>query len=796
MRRSLRNGATLVVVASVVMFAGVLGRHEPLGQWLSLRYFRAAASALVFSFACLVAGHALVLRALGRTQPFVEHLALACPLGVLAFYVASFALSSIGLGGPASFVLCPVLLVALGAREFLRTAKRLRHHSRHWMRRPAFGALGAAALVFGVLGVAYLWFVLLTPLNASYDARWFHLPIAEAYASGRGIAHFEEGWVHGAYPHLASLLYAWALGAPGSLFDRIETAAHLELAIFVMTLLGVPAIVRRLLGRRAPLSWVAVFLFPGIFCYDSGLVLGADHVAALFSPAIFLLSLRYLEAPSRGGAFLLGAVLAGAVATKYSALIVLPLSVAIILARVARDVRTPRATRVWAPAWAVVPAFVVLTAPHWLKNWLAYGDPLFPLLRGVLPAHPWTPAAEAPYATWFHLHRPPLDVHGLWEMTKTLVTFSFVPHDFSVYHGDIPVFGSLFTLCTPLLAFLGRRPRLFWLFAGTYLGIAAWFWIHQFDRYLQVLVPWMAAATAAVLALLWRERGALRWAVGSLVALQVVWGAAIPFFPSHRASGSTIVKVVVDLLGRGFRGESKQAPAAYPDWEAIDRALPKDAKLLVHEERIRAGLSMRTVVDFPGEQGVFYWGEPGASTPLEIWKALRARGISHVMWRHGLNYGYDTVAGALAFLDFVTHHTALIGRFGTFNVARLRDEPPPAIPAGEVAYATCEKAPPAQKEEWNPDWTPLRLLERVFASGLYPLESMARAPGDTRPVRPPAPGIAEAEAVARARFLVLEPGCHEPLARATLDEFETLAMRGRATLYVRKQALLPSEPRR
>ena len=95
------------------------------------------------------------------------------------------------------------------------------------------------------------------------------------WAAVRALFPLSEDWTH-----LASLLYAWALGAPGSLFERIETAAHIELAIFHRTRVGVPAIVRRLLGRRAPLSWAALFLFPGIFCYASGLVLGSDHVAA------------------------------------------------------------------------------------------------------------------------------------------------------------------------------------------------------------------------------------------------------------------------------------------------------------------------------------------------------------------------------------------------------------------------------------------------------------------------------------------------------------------------------------
>ena len=111
----------------------------------------------------------------------------------------------------------------------------------------------------------------------------------------------------------------------------------------------------------------------------------------------------------------------------------------------------------------------MLTAPHWLKNAIFYGDPLFPLLRRWLPAHPWSAAAEAPYESWFLLRRPPWSLSGVLEMAKTLVTFSFVPHDFPQYHGERPISGSLFTLCTPLLVFVRNR-RLDWLFGGRLPG--------------------------------------------------------------------------------------------------------------------------------------------------------------------------------------------------------------------------------------------------------------------------------------------------------------------------------------
>jgi hypothetical protein len=758
-----------VLLLGVIAFAAVVDGHYPITQWLFFRYLRAAALAGVFSVACLVAGHGVLVRTLRRTLPFEEHLALAFPLGVLVFFLASSGFGLLGLYGPAFFVLCPCLLLGLGAPAVARTAARFRRHGGglDWRVRPGLPAV--AVLGFGLLGVLMIWFPLLTPENASYDARWYHLPIAENYVAQGGITRSGEGWVHSGLPQLASLLYAWAFSAPGSLFDRVEAAAHIEFAVFLATLVGVAALARRALGERAPLAFAAVFLFPGIFCYDSGLVLGADHVAALWAAPIFLLSLRYWQSPEPRVAVLLGAVIAGALDTKYTAAILLPFPLLVVGVRCARDLRSAGARSALSPAVAAGASVLAFTAPHWLKNAVYYGDPLYPLLRAWLPAHPWSAAAEAPYAKWFALRHPPFGVAGLVEMCRTLVTFSFSPHDFPQYHGDVPVFGSLFTLLTPALLLLGRRPR--WRLRGlalsAYLGVAAWFWVHQFDRYLQTLVPLMAACVAALIVLLWREGGAVRAGLCALVGAQVVWGGDIYFFPTHRTAGATAARAVVDLLGRGFTRDYAARLTPYRQWQAIAGALPPGAKVLVHEEEVHLGLGAPSVLDYPGDQGALYWGEPGVSTPVGIWKSLRDHGVTHVLWASRLDHATDTVAGGLAFFEFAALHTRKVGTYGGYELAELPGDSPPESLPGDVAYYPCDDGEP-------------------FAPGLYPLEAMARDPADSRPIALPVAGIDMGEAVARARFLVLDPRCHPPLSAELRAPFELLGARGRAMMLVRR----------
>jgi hypothetical protein len=443
------------------------------------------------------------------------------------------------------------------------------------------------------------------------------------------------------------------------------------------------------------------------------------------------------------------------------------LPVVIVLTRCVRDLRAERVARALSPALLLLGTVVVLTAPHWLKNLVYYGDPLYPVLREWLPTHPWSRAAEAPYAFWFSLNCPAVTVAGVLEMLKTLVTFAFVPHDFPGFHGAVPVFGALFTLCTPALLLVPRSSRLYWLFAASYLGVAAWFWLHQYDRYLQVLVPWMAAGTAVVLAELWREGTGLRAGVCALVGLQVVWAGDLVFIPAHRAGGS-MHKMVIDLLGRGFQGDYERRLVAYPEWEAMGRALPAGSKVLVHEEELRIGLGAWTVMDYPGDQGGLYWGEQGTLTPAQVWSGLREQGVTHVIWAREHDHAVGTLAGSLVFFEFAAHHTKVVGQFGGFTLAALPDVSPPASAPGEVAYYPCDAAPP-------------------FAPGLYPLAALASTPVDRRPRPRPAPGVSLAQAIERASFLVFDASCHGALAPETRARFELLATRGEAKLFARRQ---------
>src|SRR5262249_21213361 len=104
---------------------------------------------------------------------------------------------------------------------------------------------------------------------------------------------------------------------------------------------------------------------------------------------------------------------------------------------------------------------LVLTSTFWLKNWIWYGDPLYPSLYAKRHLRPSTEASpdlfEWGYKDW-QFWRPSRNLDGVLQTVRALFTFSFIPHTYGNQHGSVPTFGSLFTLLLGTLPFL-RKTR-------------------------------------------------------------------------------------------------------------------------------------------------------------------------------------------------------------------------------------------------------------------------------------------------------------------------------------------------
>lgn len=773
----------IVLLGGAWQFGSVVSAHYPIRYWLFWYYAKYWLLLAWWSVSVLSFGHLVVTKVLQSGMHIGERLVLSFAVGLFAFFLAMVVGGLLGLYGVVFFVVLPTLMLVIGLRCSWRYARRLIGHARYIRKRFACATPWRSYVLLGcgLVGLLLVYLPVLVPNNVSFDARWYHLPIAEHYAASHGVIRFPEGWFLGAYPHLASYLYCWAFQLPMStLFDRVELSAHLEFVLFLWTLAMIPALVRRVVPRaRARHAWVALFLFPGVFLYDSSLSAGADHIAAFWAVPVVLAFLHAWRALSARWCLLLGVFAAGAMNTKYTAfsLVVFPafgLVVRCVMASVSAIRHRgifPSLRQAWFGPLTAAIAGVLLTSPHWAKNWIWYGDPLYPNLQKYFSLRPWSADAATRLQQWqATAWHPTRDWAGLKETLEALYSFSFVPHDWAEMHGLIPVFGSLFTLTAICLPFLkGASGRLWALFLSGHVGVFGWYWIQHEDRYLQVLVPWMASAVAAVAVLLWRSGLVGRLGMLGLFGLQVVWGADAIVIAGHLMMGQSAIKSVVDFLSLGYEKRYEERFQISHAFSEVGAAVPRSARVLVHEERGHLGIRVATIQDWGGTQGGIDYG--ALNSPAEVYDLLARMNATHVLWT-GSQLS-DSIAGDLVFYDFVIRHTIERKNISPYFVGKLPAVAPPSEPFGDiVVFLGCS-------EHYTP--------------GLYHRRDLTVFPFDPRPdseyPRPFEPATPETKReglLSRADFVVLNPACAPRLEVYLASDFVGLTTRGNLQLWVRR----------
>jgi hypothetical protein len=800
----LRRGAVVVaLLAGAFLFGRLLHEHYPIQKWLFWRYAGYWLGCAYFGLACLALGYASLKRLLRQPLPALEAVAIAWPLGMFQFELLMFIAGLLKLYHWLLFIVLPLAMIGAGAVPLFRLARSWLRHTRGRRPQRPLGLIGYAIVAFGCVALAMIYFLILSPDNLQFDTRWKHMALAEGYVASGGVRRFPEGWTTATRPHSSSFIYAWAFLLPASsLFDRIELSAHLEYAIFLATtLIGIPALVRRLVPRADPrLIWVARFLFPGVLLYDSSLSAGADHIGAAFAVPLCLLLLRALRELEPRTCIALAALLSAAALVKETvAIMLVPVPIAAVVVRAAMLVFARLRGRL-SPAlglrWLTGPAAasavcLVLTAPHWLKNWIFYGAPFYPVMHRYFTPRPWTSDAAYMYDFGYEevqMWQPSRDLDGVLATLKALVTFSFVPNDWPQFHGSVPVFGSLFTLLIFCLPFLRGTLRVWALAGWIHVAIAFWYWTHHQDRYLQGIMPLIAAATAAMIVLIWRQtRYVAKSALGGLIGLQVIWGGDVYFIPTHAMVRSP-AKHVIDFLGQGYKKKYSERLQAQQSFREIGRATPRDSLLLMHDMHEILGIGRASVSDWPTWQFGISYGL--LDSPRAVYELLDGMGVTHVYWGSQLSRSFDTVAGDAMFFDFALKHTVNPRRVGGGTVAGMPTSPP-AVDArafdATVAVLTCN--------------------DRGYGRGLYELADMrvpAFGPASRRfppPRKPAAAAVPAEQLIDQAAFIVLDPQCAAGARGHAQREFLLAAKRKRMSaersrefeLWVRTQGAARSQ---
>lgn len=667
--------ASALATGCVLLLASA-HQHYPIENWLLWHFVRVWPLVLFWAWAALAGGFVLLTRLGFASLPTRERLVLSFAAGVLVFALGLVVVGLLGGLGPVFFFAWPAIMAAPGTVSLVRLLRRcVGHWTAQRRRRPnPVRPLAVLAWLFGLGGALAIALPTFIVQNMAYDARWYHVAIAEQYASVGRVVRFDEGFLSAALPHLASWIYTWAFLSPlGELAHHVRLCAQLELLLVLATLASLQILVEHLVPRPRPRgAWAALFLFPGILLYDSNLSVAADHVLAFWAVPLWLALRRATPAFDRRYVVLTAAFAGAAALTKYQAVSLLAFPAALLAIRAV----TPRLDRPRAGLSRALrrrtslligaAVLLVITAPHWLKNLVWHGNPVYPFAHEALGGRPPVPAISvaippewAPQGTL---------AARLAETVEGTLKFAFQPHDWPAFHGARPVFGYLFSLSLLALPFLRplRRPAV--LAAATITGVFTWYWTYHQDRYLQALLPWMAAVTAATLVLAWRSAWFARVPLVLLVAIQIVDGADVLFLPTHTMMGDSTVKRFADLMSSGYRRDLAMRHAVDLELEAASRLLPPDAKPLIHEQHLRLGLGRLSVSDTYSHQGAIDYTRLGQ--PAAVLQALRDVGVTHVVWREQ-PVGMMRLSDDLVFHDFVRNHVVNATSAGALKVAPL-----------------------------------------------------------------------------------------------------------------------------
>ena len=767
-----------MVVLGTGIFLAHINESPAIADWLLWRYVVIEFGILFWAMACASAGHTVVLALTQPKMPRDEHALVSMAIGVLIFFILTAVVGYVGLLNSGYFFWGPLLLLGIGAQSSLQTLTRLSWNYQQSAYQPSRTSLLASlGVIAGFVGLALVFWCTLSPESMSADGRWYHLALSEQYAATGRISAYPEGWFFAAYPHLASTIYTWAFLLPGfGLFEHVVMAIQMELICACVAWASVPVLVARILGR-APTAgvWAFTWLFPASFVYLPNA--GADLVATMWSGPLFLVMLRAWRRLDVRDCVLLGLLVAGTINTKYSAsILVIPVFAFVLRASVlfARSTRstgstagTPSVRHILYGSIALGGTVLLATAPHWLKNMIFYGDPLYPLGRQWFSAQPWTSMAERLQEHFWNqgeLMRPPATLGGLEESLLAVIDFSFIPRHFGYPRINQIFFGSLFTLSLPLLP-LVRSPRRLWALCGSVLvAIFGWYWMHHQDRYLITLVPWMATATACILVLAWRMHSAARIAVSTLVLAQAICSVEVYFAYANYSD-------TLSLITSAARGTYAAKLASFQErYSAIQEELPKDAILLVHDYHALLGLGRKTIADAAAWQGGLNYLQ--APTDRGVYETLKRLGATHLLWRTLQSQDWDSQGANFVFLSFVQRHTKAITSDSDFSLAEMPTEPPPlSTTVPQVLVAVCPGS---------------------YPNGIHPITSLNKPGLDRGRVAFPAPVVStdtiaeKRAALSQVQFVLLNRRCQPEVSPLLGGNFKLAARRGNDEQWVRR----------
>jgi hypothetical protein len=264
--------------------------------------------------------------------------------------------------------------------------------------------------------------------------------------------------------------------------------------------------------------------------------------------------------------------------------------------------------------------------------------------------------------------------------------------------------------------------------------------------------------------LAWSSGRLVRVGLVVLLALQLVWGGDVPFFPTHAMLNDVPAKQAITLLSSTFRGAADtRFPRDIGYFDGLARALPKNAVVLLHEEYLRYGMGRPVVCDSARWQGGIHYSDLQRSD--RVFDLLKSYGVTHIVWEtnHSLNQEVP-LSGELVFYDFLFHHGTNRRDFGRFSVFDMPGRRPAEKQPGPVLFLGC-------REQRN-----MTLSE---------LDAAAANDGGAPPAQEPDAAARLNKLIEQASFVVTREGCTTVVPPSLFTDFTTAPRWGGWSPWVR-----------
>jgi hypothetical protein len=224
-------------------------------------------------------------------------------------------------------------------------------------------------LVLGT-GLILLWTLataLAPPLH--FDALTYHLALPRSYLLAGNMAYNPDNMFWG-MPQQTEMLYTFAIALAGT-----ETATALGWGLGLLTMIGLLGYVKERVNLTA--AWAAVACLLAGQSLASSLAWGYTEWPVMLFGLGLIMALDTWRETSKRSYLLLAAAFAGfALGSKYTAGLLIPIGLAIIV----WDGFRGHNRRVFINLLLFGGVAALVSLPWWVKNWLATSNPFYPLL--------------------------------------------------------------------------------------------------------------------------------------------------------------------------------------------------------------------------------------------------------------------------------------------------------------------------------------------------------------------------------------------------------------------------------